>query len=172
MNKHQKAAHKPGELKVSKSAVPELLELSCSNDPDDRLHAAKYLCPCHIQGRIPAVWDAVLRMMEDEDRRVRLQAWHTWEDGGLPDDEPLFAHMEEIYKREPDSKVRNFARTIIGKRLAEREQLERTLLHLSVKPAQRGKCDFCGANNVAVRRDFDTLIQHRAALICEDCERR
>ena len=111
-------------------------------------------------------------MMEDEDRRVRLQAWHTWEDGGLPDDEPLFARMEEIYKREPDSKVRNFARTIIGKRLAEREQLERTLLHLSVKPAQRGKCDFCGANNVAVRRDFDTLIQHRAALICADCERR
>lgn len=171
LNKHQKAARKPGEIKVSKAEIPELLDLSCSNDAEDRLHAAKYLCPCHIQGRIPAVWDAVLRMMEDEDRRVRLQAWHTWEDGGLPDDEALFARMQEIYARETDAKVRNFAHAIIGKRLAEQKQIELMRQNLSIKPMMRGKCDFCSANNVPVRRDLETIIQSRAALICEDCDR-
>lgn len=170
LNKHQKAARKPGELKVSRAAVPELLELSCSSDPEDRLHAAKYLCPCHIQGRIPAVWEAVLRMMEDEDRRVRFQAWHTWEDGGLPDDGALFERLERIYERESDPKVRKFARTILGPRLAERTQLEVTRLHLAAHAIrQRGKCDFCAATNVAVQADLGTMIQSRAALLCDKC---
>lgn len=170
LNKHQRAARRPGELKVSKSEIPELLDLSCSGDPEDRLHAAKYLCPCHIQGRIPEVWDAVLRMMEDEDRRVRLQAWHTWEDGGLPEDDALFARMKEIYARESDTKVRNFAHAIIGKRLAEQKQIEMVRQNLSVKPMMRGKCDFCGTSNVSVRRDLETVIQSRAAWICEKCD--
>lgn len=170
LNKHQKAARKPGELKVSRGEVPELLELSCSADPEDRLHAARYLCPCHIQGRIPAVWDAVLRMMEDEDRRVRYQAWHTWEDGGLPDNVALFERLEQIFQRESDLKVRKFAHTIIGQRLAERNQLEMTRLHLAANVVkQRGKCDFCGATNVVVRRDLETIIQSRAASICDRC---
>src|SRR2546430_11031445 len=84
MNKHQKAARKPGEVKVSREEVTELLELSCSSEPEDRLHAAKYLCPCHVQARIPAVWTALFRMMTDDDRRVRYQAWHALEDGGCP----------------------------------------------------------------------------------------
>ncbi|MFN8446002.1 MAG: hypothetical protein U0175_34745 [Caldilineaceae bacterium] len=169
LNKHQKAARKVGELKVSRSQVPELLELSCSIDVGDRLHAAQYLCPCHIQSRIPEVWEAVLRMMEDDDRRVRFQAWHTWEDGGLPDDPALFARMEQIYQREKDGKVRAFAHTIIGQRLAEQNQREMTRLHLQTKPTQRGKCDFCGANSVPVHRDLDTVIGSRPAWICETC---
>lgn len=169
LNKHQKAARRPGELKVSRAQVPELLELSCSLDADDRLHAAKYLCPCHIQSRIPEVWEAVLRMMEDDDRRVRQQAWHTWEDGGLPNDPTLFARMEQIYQREKDGKVRAFAHTIIGQRLAEQNQCEMTRLHLTTQPTQRGKCDFCGANSVAVTRDLDTVIGNRLAWICKEC---
>ena len=83
-NKHQKAAHRPGEVKVSRAQVGELLELSCSADADERLTAAKFMCPCHIRGRIPEVWSAIYRLMEDDDRRVRFAAWHTLEDGGLP----------------------------------------------------------------------------------------
>lgn len=48
MNRHQKAAHKPGERKVSRAEIADLLELSCSAEVDDRLVAAQYLCPCHI----------------------------------------------------------------------------------------------------------------------------
>jgi hypothetical protein len=174
MNKHQKAARKPGEEKVSRAEIADLLTMSCSTDAEDRLTAAKYLCPCHIQARIPAVSEAILRMMEDEDRQVRFAAWHTWEDGGLPNDPATFDQMEQIYRRERDPKVRKFAETIIGKELAARSEREMTHLHLAAQPnRQRGKCDFCGAQNVPVRRDLETTIPNRrlarAAWVCARC---
>jgi len=61
MNKHQKAAHRRGEPQVSKQDVPRLIELSLSDDADDRLVAAQYLCPCHVRTCIPAVWEALYR---------------------------------------------------------------------------------------------------------------
>jgi hypothetical protein len=175
MNKHQKAAHRPGEQKVSRASIPELLNLSCSSEVEDRLVAAPYLCPCHIQARLPEVWDAVFRMMEDEDRRVRFAAWHTWEDGGLPNDPAALEQMERIYRQEKDPKVRRFAETIIGKELAARTRVEMAQLRLTSIPTagQRGKCDFCGESNVRVKNDFSTTIPTaglpRAAWVCEQC---
>jgi hypothetical protein len=175
MNKHQKAAHKPGEEKVSREEIGNLLTMSCSTEVEDRLIAAKYLCPCHIQARIPAVWEAVFRMMKDEDSRVRFAAWHTWEDGGLPNDPAAFATMEQIFQHERDPKVRRFAESLIGKELAERKRREMTHLHLASKPTakQRGKCDFCGESDVWVTRDLNTTIPTaglpRAAWVCERC---
>ena len=60
-NKHQKAAHRPGERKISRAQVDELLELLCSTAADERLIAAQYLCPCHVRTRIPEVWNALYR---------------------------------------------------------------------------------------------------------------
>lgn len=177
MNKHQKKAHKPGEVQVSRAQIAELLELSCSADAEDRLHAAKYLCPCHVQTRIPAVWEALFRMMEDEDPRVRQQAWHALEDGGVPTDAAAFAKLEQIYHNEQNAKVRRFAHDLIGKKLAERQQIEQTRQMLAARstPNQRGKCDFCGATNVPVTRDLHTTIPTgglpRAALVCVACAR-
>src|SRR5437763_13258113 len=96
MNKHQKRAHRPGEAHVSKQDIPGLLELAWSEDPDDRLFAARYLCPCHVRTRIEPVWDALYRLMEDVDPRVRQQAWHTIEDGGKPGDEAAAERLEAI----------------------------------------------------------------------------
>ena len=175
MNKHQKAARKPGEVKVSREEVAELLELSCSHEAEDRLHAAKYLCPCHVQGRIPAVWAALFRMMTDEDRRVRYQAWHALEDGGLPSEPEAMTRLEQLYAKETDEKVHKFAWMIIGKAVMERQAQEIVRQNLSTRPApkQRGKCDFCGENNVPVKRDLSTTIPTnsllRAAWICESC---
>lgn len=174
MNKYQKAAHRPGEKKVSRASIPDLLERSCSGEVEDRLTAAQYLCPCHIQARIPAVWEAVFRLMEDEDRRVRFAAWHTWEDGGLPADEEAINRMEAIYRRERDSKVRRFAEHILGQELAARAKRERVWLQMAARPsAHRGKCDFCGAQDVPVTRDLDTTIPTaglpRAAWVCAVC---
>lgn len=175
MNNHQKRAHRPGEIKVDRIQIAELLELSCSADAEDRLHAAKYLCPCHVQTRIPAVWEALFRMMADDDPRVRQQAWHALEDGGVPTDEASFAKLEQLYHAEQEPKVRRFAQSIIGKELAARQQVELTRQALAVRPApkQRGKCDFCGATNVPVTRDLNTTIPTgglpRAALVCASC---
>lgn len=175
MNKHQKAARKPGEVKVSREEIGELLELSCSHEAEDRLYAAKYLCPCHVQARIPAVWEALFRMMADEDARVRQQAWHALEDGGLPSEPEAMHRLEELYTKETDEKVRKFAWMIIGKAMTERTQKELVRQNLSTRPTpkQRGKCDFCGETNVPITRDLSTTIPTstlpRAAWICERC---
>jgi hypothetical protein len=175
MNKHQKAAHKPGEVQVSRSTVAELIELSCSAEAEDRLHAAKYLCPCHVQGRVDEAWAALYRMMEDADPRVRQQAWHALEDGGVPNDDAALAKLEQLYQNERDAKVRKFAHMLIGKTLAARQQVELTRQTLALRraPLPRGKCDFCGATDVPVQRDLNTTIPTsglpRAALICASC---
>ena len=174
-NKHQKAAHRAGEVKVSRAQVGELLELSCSADADERLTAAKFMCPCHIRGRIPEVWRAIYRLMEDDDRRVRFAAWHTLEDGGLPSEPDALARLEQLLNQETDPKVRVFAKRLIGAALAERDRHEFARLQLASRPASRmrGKCDFCSARDVAVERDLDTMIPTetlpRPALICQRC---
>src|SRR5207248_2721971 len=77
MNRHQKAAHRAGEQRVGREEIEELLERSHSADPEERLTAARYLCPCHVRRRLQPVWDALYRLLEDADVRVRRAAWHT-----------------------------------------------------------------------------------------------
>ncbi len=177
MNKHQRATHKVGELRVSREQIPELLALSNSSDAEDRLVAAQYLCHCHVRGRIPEVWDALYRMMEDSDQRVRLRAWHTLQDGGLPPDPEGMDLLVRLFKKEADPKVRNLAWGILGKELTAREKREQVRQNLAGNPAlrQRGRGDFCGERDVFVERDLDTMIpadgQQRAAWVCERCAR-
>ena len=171
MNKHQKAAHKVGERRLGREDIPELLEMSRSQDPEERLVAAKYLCPCHVRRRIEAVWEALYRMLEDSDVHVRRAAWHTLEDGGRPDDPILDEILQRILRDETDHQVREFARKIAG----PRQDKELVLARLAGRrpPTQRGRCDFCGENNVVVERDLNTMIPSgdllRPALICERC---
>ena len=177
LNKYQKAARRPGEERVSRADVAELLELSCSSDPTDRLTAASLLCPCHVRGRLPEVWEALYRMMEDQHPKVRHAAWHTLEDGGLPKDESTLARLGQIFAREQDPKVRRFAEAIIGSELKARRQQEIKRRELLGKAAhrQQGRCDFCGEMGVPVERDLQTPIasggQTRPALICQNCAR-
>ncbi|HTX48209.1 MAG TPA: HEAT repeat domain-containing protein [Caulobacteraceae bacterium] len=171
-NKYQRAAHRPGERRVSRSQVPELLELSRSDDVEERLIAAKYLCPCHTRGSLPEVWSAIYRMMEDADARVRFAAWHTLEDGGLPPEPEARARLEELYHRERDRKVRRMAEIRLGPILAGRRR--QALMAMQRATGRlRGKCDFCGERDLAVERDLDTMIPTdtlpRPALICQRC---
>lgn len=175
MNRHQKAVYRKGEERIDRNQRTQLLEMSRSDDPDDRFCAASYLCPCHVKGHYPEVWAALYRMMEDPEVRVRHAAWHTLEDGGLPSEPETLARLEAIYERETNPKVRRFAATILGKALEEKERKARALDYLAVKPPvrQRGKCDFCGETNVFVDYQYDTQIPGeglgRAALICDQC---
>lgn len=171
MNRHQKLAHKPGERQVSREQVEELLVLSQSEDPNERQVAAQYLCPCHVRTRIPAVWDALYRMLEDPDARVRRAAWHTLEDGGRPDDPALDEIFDRALGRESDPAVLRLMRQVIGPR-KEREIVALRVAHRSA-PKERGKCDFCGRADVFVERDYSTMIpigaDSRAAWACETC---
>ncbi|HLK60094.1 MAG TPA: HEAT repeat domain-containing protein [Chthonomonadaceae bacterium] len=177
-NKHQKAAHKIGERHVSKEQVAELLEMSVSDNAEDRLAAAENLCPCHVRTRIPAVWEALYRMMQDSDPRVRQAAWHTIEDGGRPNDEAGERELERIYQAETHPKVKKFAELTLTKVLGPRRDKDMAALWLAGRPEikQRGKCDFCGETDVFVTYERNTLIPAadtpRPALICEACTKR
>jgi len=171
MNKHQKAVYRVGEPRVGREQIEELLEKSHSADAADRLEAASYLCPCHVRRRIEPVWEALYRLLEDEDVEVRRAAWHTLEDGGRPDDPKLDAIVERVSKTETDRTVLRFIQQIGG----VRRDREMALARLAGRPQtkQRGRCDFCGESNVPVDRDLETMIPTgdlpRAALICERC---
>ena len=171
LNRHQKAAHRPGEKRVGREMIEELLELSHSPDPDDREQAASFLCPCHVRRRIDEVWDALFRMMEDADVRVRRAAWHTLEDGGKPDDPRLDRLIDQLSRNETDRQVRRFVDAFARERRV-RADLEFKLAGRSEFDL-RGKCDFCGQSGVSVKRDLDTFIPdnrtNRAGLICESC---
>ena len=174
LNKHQKAARKAGEARVSGEEIEELLVLSCSTDPAERAVAAQFMCPCHVRRRVDAVWDALFRMMEDPDVRVRRNAWHTLEDGGRPDDPRLDALIERLYPSERDPQVRRFLELFAQQRQAHAEvELRRAAQPINW---QRGKCDFCGAIATRVKTDYTSEIvvvgrPSRFGLICEQCTR-
>ena len=172
-NRHQKAAFRPGEARVSRARVAELLVLTDSVDAEDRLVAAKFLCPCHVRGRTEEIWRALRKLMADADPRVRFAAWHTLEDGGVPGEPGMLEQLEAALASEDDAKVRTMAMSVIGPLVAERQRAElarmrRPQLH------RRGKCDFCGERDIPVRADLETRIPTnglpRAALICRACD--
>ncbi len=171
MNKHQKAAHRAGEPRVSKDDIEVLLEWSHSEDAADRLIAATYLCPCHVRHRDEDVWAALYRMMEDPDVRVRRRAWHTLEDGGCPTDPAFEPILKRALKTESDRTVLGFVKAIATP-FEKKEQTTRKAMERPEK-RQRGKCDFCGETNVLIRRDLETMIptdgMPRAATICDAC---
>ncbi len=171
LNKYQKAARREGECRVGREDIEHLLRLSCSDDPDERVVAANYLCPCHVRRRIDAVWEALYRMMEDSDYRVRRAAWHTLEDGGCPDDPKLNEIMDRILQSETDSVVRRFVEQFSIARVQQQRSRER--MSMRSEFTRQGKCDYCAKQPVAVKLDFDTPIPigdtTRAALICRNC---
>ena len=171
LNRHQKAWRKPGEERVSREDIAELLRLSESADAEDRIVAATYMCPCHVRHRNEEVWKALYRMMEDEDARVRRRAWHTLEDGGCPTDPAFEPIVRRALDAETDRQVLGFARRFAEPFL----QNDAVSLKRAERPAgrQNGKCDFCGRTRVLVRQDYGTEIpageRTRAAWICDVC---
>lgn len=178
LNKHQKAAFKPGEHRLRKDEIDYYLELSQSGNVEERLEAAENLCPCHVRKPIPEVNDAVQRMMEDADLHVRRAAWHTLEDGGVPNEPWVFEVYERAVARGEDDKfIRWVMAECVEPLVREQEQVEFARASLSINQsafAQRGKCDFCGQMGVPVKPDYDTTLdtvgeQSRLAHICEAC---
>jgi len=167
----KKIAHLKGSPRVGSAEVAELIALAASDDAGDRLHAASFLCPCHVRRWIAPAWAAVYRLLEDDDGRVRRQAWHTLEDGGRPDDPALDAIIERTLARETDAALRRKAEALHRSRHAR----TMTYLHAAARPAPvvRGRCDFCGDDDVPIAADYGTLIPTegfgRPARVCESC---
>ncbi len=175
MNRHQKAAFRPGEHRTRADQIEELLELATSADAADRCHAAENFCPCHVRRRVADVWQALYQMMEDPDVRVRRAAWHTLEDGGTPNDPAFLPILSRALQNETDPQIRRIAE-LFAPIKAEKEAIE---LQRAMAPRynRRGRCDFCGTENSQVRRDFETELHAvgqlpRHAFVCSNCDER
>ncbi|MBV7336921.1 HEAT repeat domain-containing protein [Chloroflexi bacterium TSY] len=173
LNKHQKAIFKKGDHRIRREDVLMYLEMSISADPKERLEAAENLCPCHVRTSSEDVQQALFRMMEDSDNRVRRAAWHTLEDGGVPDVPELESIFERAMQNETDPGVRRFIEEVAQPHLREKAIIENQRVQRSIF-AERGKCDFCGESNIPVKRDFETEITTlsettRLAYVCEEC---
>jgi len=70
----------PGERRTPEQAT-KFLDLTFDEDPKVRQVAIRNLCPCHLQGDVPEVWDRLLEMVDDEDDGVRHDVLHTLVDG-------------------------------------------------------------------------------------------
>ena len=131
-----------------------------------------------MRTRIEEVQDALYRLMEDPDPRVRKAAWHTLQDGGYPKrDARLDAILKRAVESETDKGVRSFIAEF-ARPLRERERfLEQVQDQAMARPlyGERGKCDFCGESDLPVRRDYGNPLSFggaaRPALLCEACDR-
>ena len=65
----------------TREQVEGLLELTYDDDPRVRQVAVRNLCPCHIQGDVPEVWDRILELGSDSDDGVLANVLHTLVDG-------------------------------------------------------------------------------------------
>ena len=70
----------PGERRT-REQVSAFLDLTHDDDPKVRQVAVRNLCPCHIQGDVPEVWDRLLEMTADPDDQVRHDVLHNLVDG-------------------------------------------------------------------------------------------
>lgn len=173
LNKYQKRARKKGEFRLRREDIPHYLALAESDDPTERHEAAANLCPCHVRHPVPEIQTALFKLMEDSNPNVRARAWHTLEDGGVPNDPRMDAIFERARQNETDRTVLNFMRQVGNENYAHKE---RTMLEVAARSEydQMGRCDFCGAT-AKVKTDFDTEIPDlghtRFALVCEACDR-
>lgn len=176
LNRHQKAVFKGGDHRVRGEGIQCLIEMASSEDPAERLHAAENLCPCHVRRRVEAAWEALYRLMQDPDVRVRRAAWHTLEDGGCPDDPALLPIFERAVANETDSQVRRWVERFAAPALSERDRQE--ALRAAYTPFQEyGRCDFCGEKGRRVRKEYETELTgggglSRLAQICQQCDRQ
>jgi hypothetical protein len=178
MNKHKRKALKMGEPRVSGDEIWRLVELSKSDDPVDRIEAADKLCPCHVRRRIDEVWEALYRMLEDPDLRVRKKAFHTLAEnhGGNPDDPALSEVYERVMANETNKKILKRVQNKLKQQETEardRADLAREAEYSAGAHPERGKCDFCGGDG-SVKRDYDTPIPDsggpRPAMVCRRCD--
>jgi len=91
----------------------ELLELSKSEDPRDRLKALREFCPCKVRKDLTEVWDRIFEMTHDPDDYVRYQVLHSLCDGSPHElEERIVPVLEEMYN-DGCEKIRRQARRVL-----------------------------------------------------------
>ena len=94
--------------------VDEWLERSRSDDPHIRKRAVQYLCPCHLRAKHERVWQRIMDLAADPDRRVRSAAIHALGDGSPQEIRDQVVATLEGRFHEPDRKLRRVVRKLLA----------------------------------------------------------
>jgi hypothetical protein len=112
MDRSETPLHPPA--RVRRSELAAWLDRTRSPIPETRRVAVRALCPCHVRADRDAVWDRLVEMTADEDRRVRSHVIHALTDGSPRERERdvigALAHMQ----LDPDPGLRRRARKILA----------------------------------------------------------
>ena len=99
---------------LNEKDIQALLDLSHSEDADDRAVAVRDLCPCHIKRHVPAVWDRMIVLAEDPDVHVRSQVFHVLGDGSPHEYHERIVAAYEKMTQDADDKLRRRARKLMA----------------------------------------------------------
>ncbi len=91
--------------------------LALTHDPEPRVRQAALmnLCPCHLRGDVPAVWERVFEMAGDADAGVRKQVFHTLADGSPARLEERVVTTLESLRSDPDRTLRRGVRSVLAR---------------------------------------------------------
>ena len=92
-----------------------------------------------MRERIGEAWQALYRMLDDDNVKVRRVAWHTLEDGSKFDDPGLDEIIERNLKCNDGKWVLGFARQL-AQGWEQHKEIEFAVSAIS-DWAERGKCD-------------------------------
>ncbi|HEX7167081.1 MAG TPA: HEAT repeat domain-containing protein [Acidimicrobiales bacterium] len=103
----------PRDGRTRREDIPRLLDLTADDDPKVRAVAAKNLCPCHVKGDLPEVWERLYEMLHDPDARVRRDAVHALADGSPRERADEIAAALYQLRNDPERGIRrNVARVL------------------------------------------------------------
>jgi hypothetical protein len=94
--------------------VDAWVERTRSEDVEVRRLAVRALCPCHVRADHHTVWDRLLEMTTDPDRRVRSHVVHALTDGSPRDRECEIVAALECMQADPDTLLRRRVRKIMA----------------------------------------------------------
>jgi hypothetical protein len=100
--------------RVRGSDIVDWLERTRATRADTRRVAVRALCPCHVRADRDAVWDRLLEMTDDQDRKVRSHVIHALTDGSPRDRERDVIGALKRMQFDPDPGLRRRARRILA----------------------------------------------------------
>jgi hypothetical protein len=99
---------------VRRSELGAWLERTRSPSAETRRVAVRALCPCHVRADRDAVWDRLIEMTGDGDRKVRSHVIHALTDGSPREREHDVIGALERMQLDPDPGLRRRSRKILA----------------------------------------------------------
>ncbi len=101
--------------RLAADEIDRALALTYDAEPRVRQAALMNLCPCHLRGDVPDVWERVFEMAGDNDAGVRKQVFHTLGDGSPARlEERVIAALESM-RSDADRTLRRGVRSLLAR---------------------------------------------------------